>query len=97
MSPERTSKGISGGGTTTALFSNEDENPINMLLFGNKMDRKGAAMITGMMSVSLGGTMSSNGNYLNVIIPLKHMLRHCEFTEFDIASQNEQEKKPINL
>ena len=97
MSPERTSKGISGGGTTTALFSNEDENPINMLLFGNKMDRKGAAMMTGMMSQSLGGTMSSNGNYLNVIIPLKHMLRHCEFTDFDIAAQNEQEKKPINL
>lgn len=40
--------------------------------------------------------MSSNSNYMNVIIPLKHMLKHCEFTTFDIASQNEQEKRPIN-
>lgn len=53
-------------------------------------------MMSGMMSQSLGGTMNSNSNYMTVIVPLKHMLKHCEFTQFDIASQNEQEKKPIN-
>jgi len=63
-----------------------------MLLFGNKM--KTGTMTSGMMS--LGGTMSSNSNYMNVIIPLKHMLKHCEFTTFDISAQNAQEKKPIN-
>lgn len=40
--------------------------------------------------------MSSNSNYMSVIIPLKHMLKHCEFTTFNIAAQNEQEKRPIN-
>jgi hypothetical protein len=40
--------------------------------------------------------MSSNSNYMSVIIPLKHMLKHCEFTTFNISAQNEQEKKPIN-
>ena len=24
------------------------------------------------------------------------MLKHCEFTTFDISAQNEREKKPIN-
>ena len=40
--------------------------------------------------------MSSNSNYMSVTIPLKHMLKHCEFTTFNISAQNEQEKKPIN-
>ena len=44
-----------------------------MLLFGNKM--KSGTMTSGMMS--LGGTMNSNSNYMNVILPLKQMLRHC--------------------
>lgn len=97
MSPERTAK---AGGTTTvggnsSMFSSDDENPINMLLFGNKMSRSGT-MMSGLMSQSLGGTMSSNNNYLSVIVPLKYMLKYCEFTTFDIAAQNEQEKKPIN-
>ena len=77
------------------MFTSDDENPINMLLFGNKMSRSGT-MMSGLMSQSLGGTMSSNNNYLSVIVPLKYMLKHCEFTTFDIAAQNEQEKKPIN-
>ena len=96
-SPERGSKGgaTQTGGGTTSNFMSEEENPINMLLFGNKLN-KSSTMMSGMMSQSLGGTMSSNNNYMNVIIPLKYMLKHCEFTEFDIASQNEQEKKPIN-
>jgi hypothetical protein len=76
ISPERTKNSSTLGG--------DDENPINMLLFGNKMNNKGGST---MMSLSLGGTMSSNsGNYMSVIMPLKHMLKHCEFTRIDIAS-----------
>lgn len=95
MSPERTkvATGTVGGSTT---FGTDEENPINMLLFGNKMMNRSSTMMSGMMSSSLGGTMSSNNNYLGVIIPLKHMLKHCEFTTFNISAQNEQEKKPIN-
>jgi hypothetical protein len=82
MSPERAGK--TGGATATAsnIFSTGEDNPINMLLFGNKM--KSGTMTSGMMS--LGGTMSSNSNYMNVIIPLKQMLRYCEFTTFDISA-----------
>ncbi len=81
MSPERAGK---TGGTATAsnIFSTDEDNPINMLLFGNKM--KSGTMTSGMMS--LGGTMSSNSNYMSVIIPLKQMLKHCEFTTFDISA-----------
>lgn len=82
-SPER--KSSATGGATAA---SEDDNPINMLLFGNKM-MGSRSMMSGMMSQSMGGTMSSNSNYMTVIVPLKHMLKHCEFTQFDIASQNE--------
>jgi len=84
LSPDRTAKGGTIGGTTSN-FMNEDENPINMLLFGNKMSKSGT-MMSGMMSQSLGATMNSNSNYVNVIIPLKHMLKHCEFTTFNIAA-----------
>ena len=90
MSPERTKAGATA--TNSNIFSSDEDNPINMLLFGNKM--KSGTMTSGMMS--LGGTMSSNSNYMTVIIPLKQMLRHCEFTTFDISAQNEREKKPIN-
>lgn len=83
-SPDR--KSSATGGTTHASGS-EDDNPINMLLFGNKMAGS-RSMMSGMMSQSLGGTMNSNSNYMTVIMPLKHMLKHCEFTQFNIASQN---------
>lgn len=96
QSPERTAKGTTSGGATSTAFGSEEENPINMLLFGNKMMNKSSTMMSGLMSQSLGGTMNSNTNYMTVIVPLKHMLKHCEFTTFDISSQNEQEKKPIN-
>lgn len=94
MSPERTKGGASATVGTGSIFGSEEENPINMLLFGNKMFNRSSTMMSGMQS--LGGTMSSNGNYMSVIIPLKHMLKNCEFTSFNISSQNEQEKKPIN-
>ena len=93
MSPDRTAKGVNT--TAGTVFASSEDNPINMLLFGNKMSRS-STMMSGMMSQSLGGTMSSNSNYMSVIIPLKHMLKHCEFTTFNISAQNEQEKKPIN-
>jgi len=98
MSPERTKGAATGtiGGGSTAAFGSEDDNPINMLLFGNKMMNRSSTMMSGLMSQSLGGTMNSNSNYLSVIVPLKHMLKTCEFTSFNIAAQNEQEKKPIN-
>ena len=89
-SPDRTKPGATA--TASNIFSTDEDNPINMLLFGNKM--KSGTMTSGMMS--LGNTMSSNSNYMTVIIPLKHMIRYCEFTTFDISAQNEQEKKPIN-
>ena len=84
LSPEK-SKGatVTMGGGSSMMFTSEEENPINMLLFGNKM--KSGTMTSG-MAQSLGGTMSSNSNYLSVIIPLKHMLRHVEFTSFDISA-----------
>ena len=68
-----------------SLFGNEEDNPINMLLFGNKMNRS-STMTSGGMAQSLGGTMNSNSNFTNVILPLKHMLRYCEFTSFEIAA-----------
>ncbi len=91
MSPERTGKG-SGTATSSNIFSSNEDNPINMLLFGNKMSK--GTMTSGMMS--LGNTMSSNSNYMSVIIPLKYMLKTCEFTSFKISAQNQQEKKPVN-
>lgn len=81
MSPERAGK-TGATAATSNIFSSDEDNPINMLLFGNKM--KSGTMTSGMMS--LGGTMSSNSNYMNVIIPLKQMLKHCDFTTFDISA-----------
>lgn len=92
-SPDRTK---AGGFTTTMGLGTgaiDEESPINMLLFSNM--KKTSAM-NGLMSSSLGNTMSSNSNYMNVILPLKHILKTCAITKFDIASENEQEKKPIN-
>lgn len=89
-SPERTMKASTTVGGTGMI--NED-NPINMLLFSNM---KKTAMMGGLMTSSLGNTMSSNSNYMNVILPLKHILKNCQVTKFDIATENEQEKKPIN-
>lgn len=48
MSPERTAKGATAG-TSSIFGGNEDENPINMLLFGNKMSRS-STLMSGMMS-----------------------------------------------
>lgn len=84
MSPERTKGGATATAGTSSIFGSDEENPINMLLFGNKMFNRSSTMSG--MAQSLGGTMSSNSNYMSVIIPLKHMLKHCEFTTFDIAS-----------
>lgn len=91
-SPERTSK---AGFTTTLGGSGaiDDESPINMLLFSNMKKSTG---MNAMLTSSLGNTMSSNSNYMNVILPLKQILRTCQLTKFDIATENEQEKKPIN-
>lgn len=33
---------------------------------------------------------------MNVILPLKHIIKTQQLTKFDIASENEQEKKPVN-
>ena len=49
---------------------------------GNKMSK--GTMTSGMMS--LGNTMSSNSNYMSVIMPLKYMLKTCEFTTFKISA-----------
>jgi hypothetical protein len=81
MSPERTGK-ASGTATSSNIFSSNEDNPINMLLFGNKMSK--GTMTSGMMS--LGNTMSSNSNYMSVIMPLKYMLKTCEFTIFKISA-----------
>ncbi|CDW84231.1 UNKNOWN [Stylonychia lemnae] len=90
-SPDRATK--AGGFTQTMGGSIDEESPINMLLFSNM--KKGSNM-NGMLSNSLGNTMSSNTNYTNVILPLKQILKTCSITKFDIATENENEKKPIN-
>lgn len=83
-SPERfKGAGMATGGASGGL---DDESPINMLLFSNM--KKSSAM-NGLMSSSLGNTMSSNSNYVNVIIPLKQILKTCSLTKFDIATENE--------
>lgn len=92
-SPERGTKTGGGGFTTMGTGSIDEESPINMLLFGS-MKKTGA--LNGLLSSSLGNTMSSNSNYVNVIVPLKHILKTCSITKFDIATENENEKKPIN-
>lgn len=89
-SPDRANK---AGFTTTMGATLDEDSPINMLLFSNM--KKGSHM-NGMLSSSLGNTMSSNSNYTNVILPLKHILKTCSITKFDIANENENEKKPIN-
>ena len=48
------------------------------------------------MTSSLGNTMSSNSNYMNVILPLKHIIKASQLTKFDIADEDEKQKKPIN-
>jgi hypothetical protein len=96
-SPERGTKIGGGAGFTTTMGGGtgtiDEESPINMLLFGSM--KKTNAM-NGLLSSSLGNTMSSNSNYMNVILPLKHILKTCSITKFDIANENENEKKPIN-
>jgi hypothetical protein len=84
-SPERT-KAV--GFTTTIGGSGaiDEESPINLLLFSNMKKSSG---LNGMMSSSLGNTMSSNSNYMNVILPLKQILKTCALTKFDIATENE--------
>lgn len=57
---------------------------------------KKSSGMNGLLTSSLGNTMSSNTNYMNVILPLKQILKTCQLTKFDIATENEQEKKPIN-
>ena len=51
-----------------------------------------------LMTSSLANTTGSSTNnaMINVILPLRHIMRHRELTKFDIASENEQEKKPVN-
>lgn len=72
MSPERTLKGaqtttIGGGGIT-------EDTPINLLLFSNM--KKTA--IGNLAQTSFGNTMTSNNNnYLNVILPLKNIIKTC--------------------
>jgi len=93
-SPERTTK--AGGFTTTMGGSGfiDEDSPINLLLgFGSTKKSQG---LNQMLTSSLGNTMSSNSNYVNVILPLKQILKTCQLTKFDIASENEQEKKPVN-
>lgn len=88
MSPERTMKGtmtMGAGGIT-------DDTPINLLLFSNM--KKTA--IANLASTGMGNTISSNNNNQNVILPLKHIMKTSQLTKFDIASENEQEKKPVN-
>lgn len=40
--------------------------------------------------------MGSNSALVNVIMPLKNIIKVCQLTKFDIAATNDQEKKPIN-
>lgn len=92
-SPDR---GTKAAGFNTTMGGNgtiDEESPINMLLFSNM--KKNSAL-NGLLSSSLGNTMSSNSNYMSVILPLKHILKNCSITKFDIATENENEKKPIN-
>ncbi len=92
-SPERNSKAgftTTMGGGSGAI---DEDSPINMLLFSNM---KKSSTLNNMMSSSLGNTMSSNSNYMNVILPLKKILKTCTLTKFDIATENESEKKPVN-
>jgi hypothetical protein len=49
LSPDRTAKGATTTAGTSMLFTSSEENPINMLLFGNKMSRS-STMMSGMMS-----------------------------------------------
>src|SRR5262245_33641698 len=72
-SPERTAKGFTAtlGQGSGAI---DEDSPINMLLFSNM---KKTSALNGLLSSSLGNTMSSNSNYMNVILPLKHILKTC--------------------
>lgn len=72
-SPERTMK---AGFTTTLGGSGtiDEESPINLLLFSNMKKSTG---MNAMLTSSLGNTMSSNSNYMNVILPLKQILKTC--------------------
>jgi hypothetical protein len=91
-SPERTMRGVATTTMGGAGGFNEDS-PINLLLFSNM--KKTA--IGNMMTTSLSNTMGSiNSNYMNVILPLKNIIKTSQLTKFDIASENEQAKKPIN-
>ena len=67
-SPDRTTK---GGFTTTLGGSGfiDEDSPINLLLGFGSMKKSGA--FNQMLTSSLGNTMSSNSNYINVILPLK--------------------------
>ena len=70
-----------------------EDTPINLLLFSTM--KKTA--LGNLASASMGNTMNSNNNnYMNVILPLKNIIKTCQLTKFDIANENEQDKKPVN-
>jgi hypothetical protein len=49
------------------------------------------------MMSSMGGSMSSTGNYMQTVLPLKLMLEQRPLTDFEIAATSVNGKKPINV
>lgn len=49
-----------------------------------------------MLSSSFGQSMSSSGNFVNNILPLKIILEQRPITKFEIAATSGNDKRPIN-
>ena len=75
-----------------------EESPIDLLLFNNNTNKRQTVLMGSLMTSSLANTSNSGSSntIMNVILPLKNIIKTRELTKFDIASENEQDKKPVN-
>ena len=48
-------------------------------------------------SIANSAVSGSSNSLINVILPLKNIIKTRDLTKFDIATENEQEKKPLNV
>ncbi len=82
-SPDKNFKTGGGFNTTAGSGAFNEDSPINLLLFGNskKSQAFGSSMMTSSMGGVGGATMGSNStansNYINVILPLKNIIKTC--------------------
>lgn len=69
------------------------------MLFNNVGNQRRVAAMGSLMTSSIANSAvsGSSNSLINVILPLKNIIKTRDLTKFDIATENEQEKKPLNV